>query len=154
MDREIARIMRVVNEGQGDPYAGKRLFTATCAACHRLFNQGGDIGPDLTSGNRSDVASLLLAIVNPGAEIREGYEFLNIATRDQRSLAGFIVERGDRRLILRGVDGQNVVLQQSEIASTSPAGMSLMPEGLTAWLDSQQIRDLLAYLRSSQPLND
>lgn len=154
MDREIARITRAVSAGQGDPYAGKRLFTATCAACHRLFNQGGDIGPDLTSGNRRDDASLLLAIVNPGAEIREGYEFLTIETRDQRSLAGVIVERDDRRVILRGFDGQNVVLQQGEIASTSPAGMSLMPEGLTVGLDSQQIRDLLAYLRSSQPLND
>ena len=72
----------------------------------------------------------------------------------QRSLAGFIVERDDRRVILRGVDGQNVVLQQREIASTSPAGMSLMPEGLTTGLDNQQIRDLLAYLRSSQPLSN
>ena len=32
------------------------------------------------------------------------------------------------------------------------AGMSLMPEGLLDPLSEQQVRDLFAYLRSTQPL--
>lgn len=35
-----------------------------------------------------------------------------------------------------------------------PADASLMPEGLLANLSDQQVRDLFAYLRSTQPLND
>jgi len=35
-----------------------------------------------------------------------------------------------------------------------PSGGSLMPEGLLTGLGDQQIRDLFAYLRSTQPLND
>ncbi|NJO56810.1 MAG: hypothetical protein HC834_11365 [Rhodospirillales bacterium] len=57
-------------------------------------------------------------------------------------------------MILRGFDGQNVVLPRADIAALAPAGMSLMPEGLTAGLYDQQVRDLFAYLRSSQPLNE
>ena len=32
------------------------------------------------------------------------------------------------------------------------AGMSLMPEGMLDTLNQQQVRDLFAYLRSTQPL--
>jgi putative heme-binding domain-containing protein len=154
MDQEISRLARALAEGHGDPYNGKRLFTAACASCHLLFNQGGDIGPDLTSFNRRDENNLLLAIVNPSAEVREGYENFSVEMRDERALSGFIVEQDDRRVILRGFDGQNVVLPRDEIDSLQPAGMSLMPEGLTTGLDDQQARDLFAYLRSSQPLNE
>jgi len=154
MNHEIARLARALDEGHGDPYNGKRLFEASCAACHQLFNQGGDIGPDLTSIDRKDTGNLLLAIVNPSAEIREGYENYSIETKDERALGGFIVEQDERKVILRGFDGQNLVLQRSEIAGLNAAGMSLMPEGLTAGLDDQQGRDLFAYLRSSQPLNE
>ena len=154
MESEIVRLRQALAEGHGDPYNGKRLYTAACASCHRMFNQGGDIGPDLTSFNRRDENNLLLAIVNPSAEVREGYENFSLEMRDERALSGFIVEQDERRVILRGFDGQNVVLPRAEIATLEAAGMSLMPEGLTAGLDDQQVRDLFAYLRSSQPLND
>lgn len=154
MEKEIARLADVLSEGHGDPYNGKRLYTAACAACHRLFNHGGDIGPDLTSFNRREANSLLLAIVNPSAEIREGYDNFNVETRDERALSGIIISQDERQVILRGFDGQNVILQRSEIATLQPAGRSLMPEGLLDNLDDQQVRDLFAYLRSSQPLND
>ena len=154
MNHEITRLTDALNEGHGDPYAGKRLFTTSCAACHVLFNQGGEIGPDLTSLNRRDQSALLLAIVNPSAEIREGYENFRVSMKDGRLLAGFIVEQDDRKIILRGFDGQNLVLQRGDISEINAAGMSLMPEGLTTTLDAQQARDLFAYLRSSQPLNE
>ena len=154
MAAEIGRLRQALADGHGDPYNGKRLYTTSCASCHRMFNQGGDIGPDLTSFNRRDENNLLLAIVNPSAEVREGYENFSVETRDERSLSGFIVEQDERRVILRGFDGQNVVFPRADIASLQPAGLSLMPEGLTTGLDDQQVRDLFAHLRSSQPLNE
>jgi putative heme-binding domain-containing protein len=153
MDREIARLTTALADGHGDPYRGKDLYDRSCAACHRMFNKGGDIGPDLTSFDRRDHDALLLAVVNPSAEIREGYENFMIHTKDQRILGGFIVSQDKRQVILRGFDGQNVVLPRDNIASLQSAGMSLMPEGLTNGLEEQQVRDLFAYLRSSQPLN-
>jgi hypothetical protein len=50
------------------------------------------------------------------------------------------------------LDNQNVVLARSEIAELNPAGLSLMPEGLLDGWKPQQVRDLFAYLRSTQPL--
>jgi putative heme-binding domain-containing protein len=152
MDQKIQRLAALIRSGEGSPYSGRTLFQNTCGTCHKLFGQGAEIGPELTVYNRADVESMLLAIVNPNAEIREGYENYMLLTKDDRSLSGFLVEQDERTIVLRGLDNQNISLARTEVAELKPAGVSLMPEGLLDALDEQQTRDLFAYLRSTQPL--
>ena len=95
---------------------------------------------------------MLLAIVNPSAEIREGFENFSVETKDGRSLSGFVAEQDNQIIVLRGLDNQNVTLARGELAELKAAGMSLMPEGLLDGFNDQQTRDLFAYLRSTQPL--
>jgi putative heme-binding domain-containing protein len=152
MQTQIRRLAEVIRSGEGDPYGGQKIFNTACASCHTLFARGGKVGPDLTTYQRGDLDAMLLHIVNPSAEIREGYENLHIETTDDRSLTGFLVERDDRLIVLRGPDGQNITLEPSNIAEMRAAGLSLMPEGLLDNLTDQQARDLFAYLRSTQPL--
>jgi putative heme-binding domain-containing protein len=95
---------------------------------------------------------MLLNIVNPSAEIREGYETYLVTTKDGRTLSGFLADKDNRVVVLRGLDGVNQVLPQDEIKEMKSTGVSLMPQGLLAALSDQQLRDLFAYLQSSQPL--
>ncbi|MFT5128474.1 MAG: putative membrane-bound dehydrogenase-like protein [Rhodothermales bacterium] len=150
---DSADIPAILAGGQGDPYAGKPLVEARCLSCHTLFAKGGAIGPDLTGYQRHDLASLLFAIEQPSAEIREGYEHHIIETTDGRTLSGFITERDDTVTILRPLGGADIVLRTQQIAKDSPSPNSLMPAKLLAGLTPQQTRDFFAYLRSSQPLN-
>ena len=152
MEEEIRTRAAGIRSGTGDPHDGRVQFRNLCGSCHRLFGEGGEVGPDLTTHDRTDLDSLLLAIVNPDAEIREGFENYTVETRDGRVLSGFLAEQNDRIVVVRGLDNRNVVLSREEIASLEPAGQSLMPEGLLNDLDDQQVRDLFAYLRSTQPL--
>ena len=154
MEKEIGRLGAVINLTTGSPYAGKKLFLENCGVCHKLFGKGAEVGPDLTVFKRDDLGSLLLNIVNPNAEIREGYESFLVETKDGRSLTGFIADKDGQVVILRTPTGQSLPLQRTEILSMDPAGSSLMPEGLLSGLGDQQVRDLFAYLRSTQPLND
>jgi putative heme-binding domain-containing protein len=55
-------------------------------------------------------------------------------------------------LVIRGADGQNISLSRDEIDDLRASRQSLMPEGQLKVMTDQQIRDLFAYLRSSQPL--
>ncbi len=153
MQADINRLLQVVGTGGGDPLPGKKLFTTKCAVCHTLHAQGGTVGPDLTTYKRDDAANLMLHIVNPNAEIREGFETSVITTESGRTLNGIIVEKDNRVVVLRTADGQRVVLPKDEIETQRVAGVSLMPEGLLQTLTDQEVRDLFAYLRSSQPLN-
>ena len=153
MQEEIERLTRVIDAGKGNIYEGEKHYNVFCAPCHKLFRKGGHIGPDLTSYQRDDLGTMLVSIVNPNGEIREGFENYSIETNDERSLTGFLVDQDSKVVVLRGLDGQNISLQRSEIKEMRPAGQSLMPAGLLSSFNDQQIRDLFAYLRTGQPIS-
>lgn len=150
---EIGRVRELLQTGSGNPREGKRLFLQNCGRCHLLFEEGGRIGPDLTPFARDNLERMLASIVNPSLEIREGFENHLVQTADGRVLNGFLADRDAQVVILRGVDGQNVIVRQSEIEEIRVIPQSLMPEGALRTLTEQQLRDLFAYLRATQPVN-
>jgi putative heme-binding domain-containing protein len=95
---------------------------------------------------------LLLSILQPSAEIREGYENYVVRTADGRLLSGLLVDQDAQVVVLRTADGQSHALPRDEIEDLRASRTSLMPAGQLQPLSDQQIRDLLAYLRSPQPL--
>ena len=118
-----------------------------------MWEEGGRVGPDLTPFARDNVERMLSSIVNPSVEIREGFENYVAVAADGRVLNGFLVQKDSQVVILRGVDGQNVILRQDEIEDLRVLPQSVMPEGTLKTLADQQLRDLFAYLRSTQPVN-
>jgi putative heme-binding domain-containing protein len=140
--------------GAGDPYPGKKLYMQMCGKCHTLHAIGGKIGPDLTTYKRDDIRQMLIHIVNPSAEIREGFETQIALTKDGRVVTGFLVEQDQQTVTLRSPDGQTVSLERAELEELNKSRKSLMPEGQLKELTDEQLRNLFAYLRSSQPLND
>jgi putative heme-binding domain-containing protein len=150
--RRVEDIGAVLRRAPGDPYAGEATFLERCAGCHKLFFKGGSVGPDLTPYQRDNLATLLPSIVDPDAEIREGFQCYTVETKDGRTLSGFFVDRDNQVTVLRGLDGENVTLRAADIAEMRPLGRSLMPSGLLDGLADQQLRDLFAYLRISQPI--
>ena len=106
---EVARVRAVVEGRPGSPYRGREMFMQRCAACHKLFHKGGEIGPNLTHYQRDDLDTLLPGILDPSREIREGFEQMHVQTRDGRLLSGFLADRTDKLLILRGIAGGDTV---------------------------------------------
>lgn len=153
MQQQLARVTEVLNTGSGNPKKGKPLYMQNCGKCHRLFDEGGRIGPDLTSFKRDNQERILVNVINPGLEIREGFENHVVVTLDGRVVNGFLADKDNQVVVLRGVDGQNIILRRDEIDEMQVSRISIMPEGTLKTLSDQQIRDLFAYLRSSQPVN-
>lgn len=152
MRQQVERFSELISAGSGNPYKGKRLFAENCGKCHVLFNVGGQIGPDLTAYKRDDIRGMLMNVVNPSLEIREGFENFVLLATDGRTLNGFITDQDNRVVVLKQADGQTVILPREEIEELSAIKRSIMPEGLLKDYDAQQVRDLFAYLRATQPL--
>lgn len=152
-DGSAAELATIIAARGGDPYAGRAIYLTRCGSCHSLHHEGGAIGPDLTSYQRSRTGDLLRAILEPSAEIREGYETIVVRTNDGRTLSGFRAEENEQLLKLRPAGGQAVVFKKEEIKSITAIGDSLMPSGLLAGLTNEEIQDLFGYLRTTQPLN-
>ncbi len=151
---EVDRLASVVSAGSGIPKPGKAIFDRQCARCHTLFGKGGKVAPDLTTYRRDDLDNMLLNIVNPSAEIREGYSTSIIATTEGRVLSGIVIEQDKNVVVLRGDDGKESAIARDEIDAIKTSPKSIMPEGLLKGLADQEVRDLFAYLRSTQPLID
>ena len=148
----MEKIRGTLSIGTGDPYAGEAIFMARCATCHQLFHKGGQIGPNLTPYQRDDLTTLLPSILDPSAEIREGFTNYLVQTKDGRAVSGFIPEQDANIIVLRGLDGQDLPIPRSDVRELTPSPTSLMPPGLLEGLDDQQLRDFFAYLRIPQPI--
>lgn len=131
-----------------DPTHGRLLFTTTCGACHKMYEEGGEIGPDLTGSNRSNLAYILSNMIYPNEEIQDDYKMVILTTRDGRTYMGNVIAENDRQLTLRVVGQEPVNISQSNIQTRELSNASLMPEGLLQTLSDQEVLDLVAYLKT------
>ncbi|MCY3776686.1 MAG: hypothetical protein OXH11_11975, partial [Candidatus Aminicenantes bacterium] len=151
--RRIARLRSILADGTGNPYAGEAAYARRCGSCHKLFHKGGDSGPDLTAYQRGDLGTLLIGIVDPDAEIREGFEYVTLVTREGRTLSGFLTDQDTQVVVLRGMSGEDIRVERRQVESIEPMGRSFMPARLLEGLSDQELRDFFAYLRISQPIS-
>jgi putative heme-binding domain-containing protein len=152
--KSVAATLEILALEAGDPLNGKPLYASKCAQCHQLFGAGGMVGPDLTTHNRKDTRLMLRSIIEPDAEIREGFENQTILIEDGRVLTGFIVDEDSQVVQLRTPEGQTITVSIDEIEARKANQKSIMPSKLLDDLSDSQIRDLFAFLRSSQPIVD
>ncbi|MFL5342315.1 MAG: PVC-type heme-binding CxxCH protein [Gemmataceae bacterium] len=148
--KEMERLVALVKSGQGDEKAGKLIFTNTCAKCHKLFNEGATIGPELTGYERDNLAYWVENIADPSASIRDEYLTFLIETKDGRNLTGIVAAQDKATVTLKQADGQSVRLAREQIEELRASPISLMPEDVLKELKDQQIRDLFAYLMSKK----
>jgi len=131
---------------QADLARGRQLYATICAACHRLYGEGGETGPDLTGSNRNDLDYLLENIFDPGAVVSADYRMSIIELKDGRTVTGVVADETDRTLVLRQAEAE-ITVEKEEVASRMTSPLSMMPEGLLLAFDEGQVRDLIAYLR-------
>lgn len=146
--KEIARFKRLIDvKGYGDARRGRAVFARTCLQCHTLFGEGGKVGPDITGSNRGDLDYILQNAVDPNAVIPNDYRTSNIETKDERSITG-VVTRQDDNAITVVTANETLVIPRNELQSVHQTELSMMPEGLLQAISEDEVRDLLAYLRS------
>ena len=133
----------------GNQSAGRALFNKTCANCHVLYGQGKTAGPDLTGSNRRNLEYLLENIIDPNASVAVDFRMSVVALANGRIFTGLIVEKTDKTLTLL-TQNERVVIDRSEIEELKATTSSLMPEGLFQNLSDEQLRDLAAYLMSTE----
>jgi putative heme-binding domain-containing protein len=150
--KQMASLHHLLSSGANvapDPGRGRKLFDASCAKCHRLFGTGGQVGPELTGSQRSNLHYLVENIIDPSAQLADTYRLSILRLEDGRVLMGVVLQKNDQTLVLQTAEDK-VTIPVVEIEEMQQTTKSLMPEGLLDSLSEQQIRDLFAYLQSSQ----
>lgn len=129
---------------------GRVVFERTCGVCHRMYGQGGTVGPDLTGSNRTNLDYVLSNVISPGEVMQDDYRMVIVTTRGGRTYIGTVAAENERQVTLRVVGQDTVVLNHSDIQSLEVSEQSLMPEGLFGALSDTDIRDMVAYLRTPE----
>ena len=130
---------------------GRALFQRTCAQCHKLYGEGGEIGPDITGSNRNNLDYLLTNMIDPNAEIPNDYRTAILRTKDNRILVG-VIRRSEGPSVTIATPAEVVTLAKGDVAGIDPQNFSMMPEGLVLALKLDELRDLVAYLRGTRQL--
>lgn len=136
----------------GDANKGKNIFLykseVSCLRCHKVGNQGGEVGPVLTDlGAKKDARYLLEAIVLPNAKIAEGFESISILDDTGVLHSGVLKKETDQYVEYMTAEGKLERVEKEAIEQRRK-GNSAMPADLIKSLSRQELRDLVAYLSS------
>lgn len=132
----------------GDARRGQIHFReSSCLGCHKLGNEGGTLGPDLSAVGRGMTRDLIVeAVLWPKRQVKEGYLMINVATTDGRQVNGYKISENSDRLVLKDLTGgPNQTIRKPDIATRDDAG-TIMPDGLCATMSDAQIADLIRFL--------
>ena len=134
----------------GNAGRGRMVFQKTCAACHMLYGEGGQVGPDLTGSNRANLDYILLNSVDPSYDVPDAYKAVSVLTVDGRVVNGVLAEEDSTRIVLTTAEEPRVVIAKENIELRKVLPKSMMPEGQLEQMEKQDVIDLIKYLRTTE----
>lgn len=138
---------KVVLDLTPNPKHGGEIFKNVCSTCHRLNQEGHQVGPDLLDIRSQPKESILMHIVVPDFEIAPGFAASNIELKDGNLKLGIIISENSESVTARQPGGLEENILRSNITSITASEHSLMPPGLEAGMSKQDMADLLSFLK-------
>ena len=136
-------------ELKGDIQHGKKIYEERCISCHRLGGEGSSLGPDFVTVKNSGRDKLLTNILDPNKEVRPDYVSYIVETKDDETTIGLIASETANAVTIRQAYGKETIIPRGNIKRMQSQGQSLMPEGLEAGLNTQDVADLMSYIETA-----
>jgi putative heme-binding domain-containing protein len=130
----------------GDAAKGKAVFQTICIACHKIGDIGQEVGPPLADVKVKPVEGLLSDILDPNRMFEARWSAYEIDTKDGKALMGLVTGETTEAVTLTMMGGVKEIVQRSNIKTMKSLDRSLMPVGLEAGINKEQMSDLLAFL--------
>ena len=134
----------------GDTEEGRQLFTRQgCAACHSVLPDEPQKGPYLgTTGNLFNREQLITHVIDPAAEVAQGFQGFWFKLKDQSVVTGFVTGRDKDTIKLRNIAGLAQNISAGEVVEEGTLEGSMMPPGLVNTLTLGEFASLIDYLQS------
>jgi len=132
---------------------GKAMFAATlCSSCHQIKGEGGIAGPDLTQlGTRFSTKDILESIIEPSKTISDQFGSTVFFLKKGGSVLGRLIRQDNNNYyISQNPFATNIIrtLSKNEVARTRVSETSPMLPGMINGLNSEELSDLIAYLKA------
>jgi putative heme-binding domain-containing protein len=130
----------------GDPSRGEVVFKRECAACHKVRNEGFEVGPDLASSPSRDIDALLTNILDPNRFVDPANIQYVVIDQSGRTISGKIIGETATSVTLTSGKGVRETILRKDIDQFVSTDKSLMPEGLENTVSKDEMTNLLAFL--------
>ncbi|NND95948.1 MAG: c-type cytochrome [Pirellulaceae bacterium] len=130
---------------QANKANGRQLYSKLCQTCHRLYGEGGKVGPDLTGSNRDNLDYLLSNIIDPSGVVDKDFRMTILLLDDGRVISGMVTDESDRTISIQTAT-EAITLDKESVERRTITDQSPMPAGLLDNLSPGQIQDLISYL--------
>ena len=144
----VVRDFQPVLDLPADRLRGEAVFKKSCSVCHRIGEQGYDIGPDLTSLTDKSPRSLLVALLDPSRAVEAKYLNYTAITNQGLTHTGMLAEETGNSITLVAQENKREIIPRAELDELASAGKSMMPEGLEKDISGQDLADVIAYVSS------
>jgi putative membrane-bound dehydrogenase-like protein len=132
----------------GDAARGKNSATR-CLMCHAIGGVGAELGPALDGWGRGKSAEVIAtALVQPSAELAQGYEGMELKTKDGLTIQGLLIKQGDP-LMMRSMGEVTQIIPADRVVARRRMTESLMMGAAQLGLTAQDVADLVAFLRDN-----
>jgi putative heme-binding domain-containing protein len=148
LDKVIAQRLEAYAKAQPNRGHGAELFQQQCAACHKVKNVGGSIGPNLDGVSARGVHRLIEDILDPNRNVDPAFRQTIIETTDGRTLSGVNLRAQGELLVLNDVEGKEISVARNQVKTQTGSKLSLMPAIFEQALTEQQLADVISYLIS------
>ena len=138
----------LLEKAPGDAAAGKLVYQkSACANCHRIENEGGALGPDLTDiGRRRGLKFLAESLAKPEADIPINYRAVQVVLKSGQTVSGIRLNRDDLSIQLRDTRNNLRSFLMENVQTVQYDKPSLMPP--YASMNPKDFEDVVAYLNS------
>ena len=117
--------------------------------CHAIAGTGAELGPALDGWGRGKSPEVIArAILQPNAEIAQGYDATELKTTDGLTIQGLLIKEGDP-LMMRSQGGVTQIIPANRVGSRRRMTESLMLSAAQLGLTAQDVADLIAFLRAN-----
>ncbi|HEY1050583.1 MAG TPA: PVC-type heme-binding CxxCH protein [Prosthecobacter sp.] len=142
----VVKDYMVATTHAGDAKKGQAVFSMICVTCHKHGTLGVDVGPPLSDVKVKPPEALLSDILDPNRMFEARWSAYQIDTKDGRTLSGLVQSETSDAVVLAMMGGAKETIQRSAIKEMKSLDRSLMPPGLEAAINKEQMADLIAFL--------
>ncbi len=133
-----------------DAAHGATLFAQNCAACHRVKDIGGNLGPSLDGIGSRTIQRVIEDILDPSRNIDPNFRLTTVTLKNGETKSGVNLRpEGPATLLRDPATNEEISIRTADIESTAASPVSPMPAAYDTLLSESDFFDVITYLRAT-----
>lgn len=125
---------------------GKAVFVKNCAACHRIGNDGAQVGPQLDGLGKRGVDRTIEDILDPSRNVDGAFRYSIVTLADGDVMTGLQRRVEGQTTVFADAQGKEFAIDSAKISKRVESQLSLMPANWGELMTKEEFVDLVAFL--------